>query len=249
MDHTGHRERLRHRFKQSGLKGFSDHEVLELVLTYAIPRIDVNPLAHQLILAFGSLAAVLEASKEELMQIKGIGERAATLITLALPLMQRYEQSRLLPKQQFETFSALAAYCSTLFIGAQEEQFVLLCLDAKMQLTKQVLMNTGTADAVQITPRQVVREAIRCNAVSVAVCHNHPSGDPKPSLADMELTQGIRDALSMVGIKLVDHVVVGIYGAYSMLRNGLIDTQIVEDKYRAAEDYAIASHLKTEKKK
>ena len=236
MDHTGHRQRLRQRFDENRLNGFSDHEVLELLLTYAIPRIDVNPLAHKLMKTFGSLSAVLEASGDELKKVDGIGERSAALINLMVPLFQRYEQERLQPKVRFTTYSALASYCSTLFLGTQDEQFYLLCFDAKMKLIKAVNIASGTADEVHISPKQVVREAMRLNAVTVAVTHNHPSGDPKPSVADIDLTRDIRDALGTVDIRLADHVVVGAYETFSIFRNSLLAGERQRDICFAAEE-------------
>lgn len=235
MDHAGHRERLRQRFEENGLNGFAEHEVLELLLTYAIPRVDVNPLAHRLLDAFGTLGGVLEASSQELRQVPGMGERSAALITLMLPLLKRYQQSIMGKKQRFHTYNALAVFCASLFIGSREEHFYLLCFDAKMQLTKTLLLGSGTADEVRVSPRQVAREAMRAGAVSVAVSHNHPSGDPAPSQEDTVLTQGIQDALSMMEIRLVDHVVVGLHEAFSMKRNGLIDISYQEAEYMAAE--------------
>ena len=236
MDHTGHRQRLRQRFDENRLQGFSDHEILELLLTYAIPRIDVNPLAHRLVKTFGSLSAVLDASPEELKKVDGIGERSAALISMMVPVFQRYEQEKLQSKPRFSTYSALAAYCNTLFMGVREEQFYLLCFDAKMQLIKAVEMASGTTDEVHVSPRQIVREALRLNAVTVAVTHNHPSGDPKPSQDDIDLTRDIRDALDTVEIRLADHVVVGAYENFSIFRNSILEDARQRNVYLAAEE-------------
>lgn len=249
MEHTGHRERLRKRFEINQFHGFSEHEVLELLLTFAIPRIDVNPLAHRLTETFGSLAGVLEASKEELQQVPGMGEKSATLLTMMLPLMQRYQQGTILSKPRFSTYSALAAYCASLFLGKREEQFYLLCFDAKMQLTKVLLLGTGTADEVRVSPKQVVREAMRCNAVSAAVTHNHPSGDPLPSQDDIDLTGDIQQALAMVEIRLVDHVIVGGHETYSLKRSGYIEIPMESEMHLAAEQNEMKRKTKWENKK
>lgn len=236
VDHTGHRQRLRQRFEENQLHGFSDHEILELLLTYAIPRIDVNPLAHRLVNTFGSLSGVLEASPDELKKVEGIGERSASLLSLMVPLFCRYEQIRLQSKPRFVTYSALAGYCNTLFMGVRHEQFYLLGFDAKMQLIRAVKIADGTADEVRVSPKQIVREALRLNAVTVAVTHNHPSGDPLPSREDIELTRDIRDALSMVEIRLADHVVVGTYDTFSIFRNSILEDVRQRDEFLAAED-------------
>ncbi len=249
MEHTGHRERLRKRFDESGLNGFSDHEVLELLLTYAIPRVDVNPLAHRLMNRFGSFSAVLEASAGELKQVEGMGERSAALLGMLLPVLKRYEKDKLQGKRKMKTFTELASYCSTLFIGSHEEKFFLLCFDAKLQLTREILLSSGTAQEVRVQPGQVAREAMRANAVSVVVAHNHPSGDAAPSNADRDLTVGIRDALATVDIRLMDHVVVGLQHAYSFHRDDLLPLYADEPEYLAAEDMALVRRGKTEKKK
>ena len=122
MDHAGHRERLRRRYAKEGLNGFAPHEALELLLTYAIPRVDTNGLAHALIRRFGSLGAVLEASAAELQQVEGIGPSAATLLSMMVPLLRLYEQEKLRPRLSLNNYGDLAAYCRTLFLGANEEQ-------------------------------------------------------------------------------------------------------------------------------
>lgn len=235
MEHTGHRERLRQRFDANQLNGFQDHEVLELLLTYAIPRIDVKPLAYRLLERFGTVWAVLEATPEELKQVKGMGERSAALLTMMLPLMKRYQQGKLLQKPRLVTYSELAAYCATLFIGCPDEKFYLLCFDTKMQLTKEVLISSGTAREVLVMPRIVVREAMRNNAVAVTITHNHPSGDPQPSQADADLTEALRNALEIADVRLMDHVVVGNTKVYSFHSHGTLPLFREEDRLMAAE--------------
>lgn len=249
MDHTGHRQRLRQRFEENRLQGFSDHEILELLLTYAIPRMDVNPLAHRLISTFGSLGAVLDAAPEELKKVDGMGERSAALLSMLVPVFQRYEQEKLQSKPRFSTYTALASYCSTLFLGAREERFFLLCFDAKMQLIKAVNIAGGTADEVHVSPKMVVREALRYNAVNAAVTHNHPSGDPTPSQDDKELTAAIRQALATVEIRLVDHIVVGNNDSFSIFRNTVPEAVPHREVYLAAEKNEMKRRPETGRKK
>lgn len=236
MEHTGHRRRLRQRFDENQLNGFSEHEVLELLLTYAIPRMDVNPLAHRLIRRFGSLNDVLDATAEELKTVEGMGDRSAALLTMIVPLMRHYEQKRVQPRLRISTFSKLASYVSTLFVGMNDEHFYLLCFDAKLQLTKTMELACGTVDEVYITPKQVVQEALRNHAVSVAIAHNHPSGDSNPSMADMELTKAIRDALKTVDIKLLDHIIVGRLDTFSVINCCMQDKGMGRSGYLAAEE-------------
>lgn len=224
MDHTGHRERLRRRFDQEGLGGFAPHEVLELLLTYAIPRIDTNGLAHALIRRFGSLSAVLEASKEDLTQMEGVGPRAAALLTMMVPLLRIYEQDKLQPRPYLGNYGNLAAYCHTLFFGVGVEQFYVLCLDAKLNLLSAVLLSQGTPSEVSVQPRTVVQELIRRNAMGAVLCHNHPSGSLAPSYEDVRITQEIQHILDSMGMRLYDHIVVSGKSDYSFNAHHLLDS-------------------------
>ena len=223
MDHAGHRERLRRRFDQEGLDGFAPHEALELLLTYAIPRIDTNGLAHALIRRFGSLSAVLEASKEDLTQVEGIGPRAAALIVMMVPLLRMYEQEKLQPRLGLGNYSGLTAYCRTLFLGVGVEQFYVLCLDAKLNLLSAALLSQGTPSEVSVQPRQVVQELIRHNAMGAVLCHNHPSGSVTPSREDVRITLEIQHILESMGMRLYDHIVISGNRDYSFNAHRLLD--------------------------
>lgn len=225
-EHDGHRERLRRRFEKDRLKNFSPHEILELLLTYALPRINVNPLAHQLLDHFGSLSAVLEASPAELCRIKGIGPRAATLVAMMLPLFQQYEWDKTMPRMQLDTYSQLAAYCRTLFLGASTEQFYVICLDAKLKVLATEMINSGTPLEVAVSPRLVVRELIRHNAMGAVITHNHPSGSPCPSQEDLDVTEEIRKALQSVDIRLYDHLIIADTEDFSFHRHGCLETEL-----------------------
>ena len=220
MDHDGHRKRLRARYQREGLAGFAPHEVLELLLTFALPRIDTNGLAHRLVDHFGSLHGVMEASREELEQVDGIGENASTLVSMLLPLMRMYEQEKLLPRRKLSTHADLSAYCRTLYLGVGVEQFYLLCFDARLQLLATRLISDGSPVQVGITPRQIMQELLRCNAVGAVISHNHPSGSAVPSAEDVEVTREIESLLSSVGIRLYDHVLVAGSQTYSFFAHG-----------------------------
>ncbi len=222
-DHAGHRERLRARFREEGLGGFAPHEALELLLTYAIPRVDVNPVAHALMRRFGSLSAVLEASPEELRQVPGVGEKASSLICLMIPAFRMYEQDKLLPKQQLNTYADLAAYCRTLFLGVGHEQFYLLCFNAQLKLLATCRLAEGTPEEVAVAPRMVLRELLRRDALGAVITHNHPSGLPQPSQEDIALTREICQALQSAGIRLYDHVLIAGNRDYSFASHHLLD--------------------------
>lgn len=223
--HAGHRERIRERLRTAGLSAFSEHEVLELLLTYAIPRQDVNPLAHELIATFGSLNAVLDADESELLRVKGMGRQAALLLTMMPQLLRRYQLSALGERPVIVTLRDAREYCAPLFIGASEEHIYMICLDQAGHVLHRTLLHTGTVDQVVLHPRTVVETAIRHNAHAVILAHNHPSGIADPSQADLDITGRISAALYMIGIKLVDHLIFAAGGdAFSILRECQIES-------------------------
>ena len=213
--HAGHRARLRERYAREGLGGFAPHEVLELVLTFAIPRMDVNPLAHRLMDRFGSLSAVMEAPMEELKQVEGVGDRAATLLSVLLPILRAYQQDKLTPLRKLSTFNDLAAFCRSLFLGECHEKFYVLCLNARLELLCASPIAEGTPTEVSFLPRKIMQELIRRNAAGAVLTHNHPSGSPFPSAEDIALTRDIQALLEGVGIRLYDHVIVAGQQEYS----------------------------------
>lgn len=228
--HAGHRERLRERMRSEGLASFSEHEVLELLLTYAIPQRDVNPLAHELIARFGGLSNVLDADVSELMRVRGVGERAAILLNMMPQLMRCYQHSALGAKPVIANFADAKAYCEPLFLGAHDEHIYLICLDQSGHVLHLTLMHTGTVDQVALYPRLVVETALRHKAHAVLLAHNHPSGVAQPSQADYDTTRSVALALAPIGIRLVDHLVYAQDGVYSMIRTSQFsDLQPQED--------------------
>lgn len=223
--HEGHRQRLRERMEQEGLMGFAPHEVLELLLTYAIPRGDVNPLAHALIRHFGSLSAVLDAGEAELIQVSGVGAKTASLLALMRPLFQRYQMDKLLPKLHLDTYAQMISYCCTLLMGRAEEAFYVICLDGRLNVLAAECLNTGTPMEVSAAPRQVARYALRRDAAGVVITHNHPSGNLTPSQEDMDATRQIGLALSSMDIRLYDHVIVSGNAAFSFQQHGLLNEE------------------------
>ncbi|MBQ8617901.1 MAG: DNA repair protein RadC [Clostridia bacterium] len=221
--HAGHRERIRERLRNAGLEAFSDHEVLELLLTYAIARQDVNPLAHELINAFGSLNAVLDADESELLRVKGMGKNAALLLTMMPKLLSRYQISSLGERPTITTLADAKAYCAPLFMGRSEEHIYMICLDQAGHVIHRTLLHTGTVDQVAIHPRTVVETALRHRAHAVILAHNHPSGTSEPSQADIDVTNRIGSALYMISIRLVDHLIFAGQSAFSMVRDCMIE--------------------------
>ena len=220
--HDGHRARRKAQFREHGLDVFTDHGALELLLFYAVPQKDVNPLAHRLLERFGSLEAVFSAPPEELQEVEGVGEHAATLLMLIFPLIRRvYMES---DKNGVALCSAerLGRYFCELFFGVRQEIFYEVCLDAKGKLLRCCKIADGSVDAVHVNIRRVVENALRCQASAVAIAHNHPSGVALPSPDDNTTTLMVYDALRTVGIELVDHIIVADGDFVSLRDNGLL---------------------------
>lgn len=223
MVHDGHRERLRERFFAQGLEGFAPHEALELLLTYAIPRVNTNPIAHELINHFGSFSRVLEAHPEELMQVKGVGPQAAVFLSMLLPVYKLYQQDMFRPGVRLDNYQQLTAYCSSLFLGAAEEQLYVLCFDAQLKLLAAELISRGTPDEILLVPRQVVQALLRHRAVGAVLTHNHPGYSLFPSQEDVDITIRIRDVLEGMEIRLYDHILIAGDKSFSFNRNGYLD--------------------------
>ena len=208
MYHDGHRERLRHRYIKSGIDGFQDHEIIELILTYAIPRRDVNPIAHKIADELGGLTGVLESDIKTLSSIEGIGERSAVLIKLFNDVGRRYQLDKCGPKMLLDSVQSMGQYCVALAHGRTQESLHLVCLDAQKRLISVFLASEGTPGEVQVQIRKLIEIALKNNADSVVLTHNHPGGTATPSHNDIMTTHHITDAFKAVGIKLIDHIIV-----------------------------------------
>ena len=218
--HDGHRKRMRERFRKDGLDGFAPHEVLELLLFYGRARGDVNPLAHRLLDAFGTLKGVLEARPEQLMTVEGVGEETATLISLMLPMFRRYSACVCEERKRISNRSEAAEYCKAVLAGWRTEHFYVICLNAAGQVLGQRLIAEGSLTEVAAYPRLVVETALNYNAHSVVLCHNHPSGNPQPSRDDIASTEGLEKVLGALHITLLDHIIVAGDQTYSMVHHG-----------------------------
>lgn len=206
--HTGHRQRLKEQFLKNGLDGFTEFQVLELLLFYCIPRIDTNPIAHRLIQKFGSLDQVLEASATELMEVEGVGENAATFLTLLTETSRYYLVRRNEKVKVLTTVAECGHYMLPFFHGRRNETVFLLCLDAKCKVIACRNLGEGSVNSASVPIRRIVETALMCKAVSVVLAHNHPSGLALPSHEDVMSTQRTAAALAAVEITLVDHIIV-----------------------------------------
>lgn len=206
--HDGHRERLRQRYRKDGMDGFADHEILELLLFYAIPRRDTNPIAHALIDHFGDLASVLEAPPEELEKVKGMNGSAAVLLSLLPAVARRHMSERTNLGRELDTFTKCGEYLLPRFFGLREEAVYLLCLDAKLAVLNCRMLFRGSVNSAAVSVRKIAEIALACGASSVVLAHNHTSGIAVPSREDEETTARVRVALEALDIKLLDHIIV-----------------------------------------
>ena len=212
----GHRERLRARFRDAGADAVTDYELLELVLFRTIPQRDIKPLAKDLIAKFGSFAEVLAAPRHRLEEVKGIKEATATDLKIVHAAAGRLAQVQVRKRPVLSSWSAVLDYCRTTMAYADKEQFRLLFLDKRNQIIADELQQTGTVDHTPVYPREVVKRALELSATAIILVHNHPSGDPTPSRADIQMTQAIVEITKPLGISVHDHIIVGKEGHASL---------------------------------
>ncbi len=206
--HDGHRDRLRERFTENGLQGFNEINALELLLFYAIPRKDTNPIAHELLKKFGNLQGVFAASAEELKEVTGISASSAALIRLVPELCKLAKVSEVSEIKGLTNSSMASAYVIPRFMFDENEKVIMLSLDSAKKVKSCTEISSGVVNTVDLNIRLIVETALKNKASSVILAHNHPDGDIRPSREDLETTKRIREALKLVDIPLVDHIIV-----------------------------------------
>jgi DNA repair protein RadC len=229
--HSGHRERLRERARTAGLHHLPDYELLELFLFRSQPHGDMKPVAKALLARFGSIAAVLAASVEDLMtvktpdtkgRIKGVGMETALDLSALHEVAQRVAKEPAIKRQVISSWTALLAYVRVALQHEPREQFRVLYLDKKNQLILDEVQNRGTVDHAPVYPREVVRRGLEVSAAAMILVHNHPSGDPTPSRADIDMTRQIIQAAKVLSVEVHDHLIVGREGVTSFKQLGLM---------------------------
>jgi len=218
----GHRERLRERFLRAGAEALHDYELMELVLFRAIPRRDVKPLAKEIVEHFGGFAEAISADIERLREVKGLGEAAAMELKIIQAAALRLSQGRVMQRPAIGSWNQLVAYCRAAMGFEANEQFRVLFLDSKNRLIADEVQQRGTVNHTPVYPREIVKRALELGAVAIILVHNHPSGDPTPSSADIKMTKEIVDAAKALKIEVHDHLVIGRGEPASFRTMGLI---------------------------
>jgi DNA repair protein RadC len=217
-----HRKRLRARFLTGGADAVPDYELLELLLFRAIPRQDVEPLARRLIDDFGDLARVVSAPETRLRKVAGVGDAVVLELKLAAACAQRMARARVMGRPVISSWDALLDYCHTAMSHRETEEFRVLFLDRKNSLIADEVQGSGTVDHVPVYPREIMRRALELNATALILVHNHPSGDPTPSQADIAMTEQIQRAGECLSVTLHDHLVIGKSCEISFRATGLL---------------------------
>lgn len=205
--HHGHRERLKERFAKHGLDAFENHEILELLLFYAIPRKDTNELAHRLLNEFGSLPAVLEAEQDALCRVEGISTHSASLIRLCSQLFVRYEAEKQVSVRAFSDIEHVATYLKPFFAGESIEKALVLSTNNRFELLGCDVLSTGTVTTTEARTREIAEYALRRKATGIILAHNHPSGFASPSTEDVQLTSRLVQNLRAMDIAVMDHLI------------------------------------------
>jgi DNA repair protein RadC len=217
---AGHRARLRERFRKAGLSGFHDYEVLELLLTFAIPRRDVKPYARALIKRFKDLRGVFDASLEDLQTVPGIGPNAAIMIRFLKEAASLYLKDRIRGRTLLGSPQAVIEYCRHALLGERNERFQVIYLNAQNEIIDVETVAEGTVHYTAVYPRRIIEGALRHNAVGMVFVHNHPDGPAEASAGDRRLTEALVQAAKAVGIAVQDHVIVGQDGCASFREQG-----------------------------
>jgi DNA repair protein RadC len=218
----GHRARLRGRFLQGGAAALQDYELLELLLTFAIPYSDVKPLAKNLIAHFGSFGQVLDATPEALMEFMGLKEYSACLINLVKACHEVYLKEETLKRQRILSLDVLVDYCRTAMGGLKDEQFRVLYLNSQNEIIAEEVLQEGTVNQTVVYPRKILELALKHKASGLILVHNHPSGNPTPAASDKKLTQTVIKASKALNLTVHDHLIISRHGYCSLAEHDML---------------------------
>jgi len=220
-DQLGHRKRIKEKYRKNGLSGWLEYEILEFILTYAIPRRDTKTLAKKMLAECNTLSGVLDADESKLMGIDGVSEHTVLFLKLIKDCAIQYSRQGLSQKDLIQSPDVVHEYLQTSLKGSKEEVFVVLFLNLRNQLLAEETIQTGTVNRVAVYPRKIVERALHHNASAVIIAHNHPSGSLYPSEKDRIVTRAIRQALKTVEVTLLDHILIGGNRYFSFKENGI----------------------------
>ena len=220
--HEGHRDRMRNRYLQEGADGMASHEILEILLYGTIPRGDTNEIAHHLLDEFGSISNLIEADPHEIAKTAGVGIKSAVFLSLLHELVLRYEREKLEQKPALTSIPRSVDYCKALLAFRPRECFYAICLDSRRKIIHTSKISEGTVNDAAVSPRLVVEKALRYKATGVLLCHNHPSGNVKPSYEDIILTNQLKNMLEPLGVQVVDHIIIGENQYFSFFENDML---------------------------
>jgi len=219
--YIGHRQRIKEKYEKSGVDGWHDYEVLELALSYAIPRKDTKPIAKDLLARFKSLNAILDADIKELETVKGISKHSALFLRFLKDVSVLYMEKGIHGRDLLSSPQIVFDYLKVALKGMADEEFRMLFLDSRNQLIAMESLKAGTVNRSVVFPRKVVERALYHHAVGVIIAHNHPAGSLEPSVEDQDITKAIQDALKTVDIKLLDHIIIGGNEYFSFKESGI----------------------------
>jgi DNA repair protein RadC len=223
-DYLGHRQRLREKFRRAGAEGFHDYEILELLLTYAIPRIDVKPIAKKLLKHFGSLSGVLDATPEEIEEAAKVKPISSTLICLVKETCGAYLGEKMKDREVLSSPQAVLDFARLTLAGSPHESFIVIFLNTKNRVLHHQIVHEGTVNRAVVYPRRIVEEALTHHASGLILIHNHPSGHADPSTEDRTLTRALVEATRALDIRILDHIIVGKSGHFSFAEAGLLSS-------------------------
>jgi DNA repair protein RadC len=221
-DNRGHRKRLKQKFTTSGIEAFHEYEVLELLLTYAIPQKNVKPPAKELLREFGTLRGIVDAEIGHLEEISGIGEHSAILLKLIKDIAALYLKQKAKEKKQVTCTTELLDFCRTVMGGKKDEEFCVIYLDPQNQIIEFETVQKGVVNQAVVYPRQVLENALKKKASAIILAHNHPSGHVRPSDADIRLTKTIQETAKVLDILVHDHIIIGENRFFSFREEGLM---------------------------
>ena len=235
--HEGHRQRLTDRFLNEGLEGFKDHEILEYLLFYVLPRIDTNAIAHRLIETFGSLSGVFEADAKDLEQIEGVGSKSAAYISMFPEVFRAYQRSKLGKRPSISTIKDACEFAKSLLFGKTYEQFYVIWLDTQNRVIHNERLSEGGISESPIYLNKIAAAALRHHAVKGVIAHNHPGGNVTPSKFDISTTHDIMQALNLLGIELIDHIIISEDAYFSFQADSLMGKRSFKHKDAYAAEY------------